>query len=259
MKFEPKRLIDEQHAASELGTALRQARAVAGGEARTEQLWQKLQKSTSLNAPLLAAPASTVTAAKTWTVLGALTLCVLGGVYMAWGTSPLAVPRAAPKATLNLSAASAPQPAAAERSEPVVVHEELNAVQNSEPSAPRHRVRREHGFVQRTVLSAGQAESEVALLTRAEQALDRSPTRALQVLQEHAQRFPSGMLVQEREILRIDAEMALGRGPAAAARARELLKRFPDSAHRHRFALLLGSQKKTEGAHKMAGQPIPTE
>jgi hypothetical protein len=56
------------------------------------------------------------------------------------------------------------------------------------------------------------------------------PARALQRANEHAARFPRGVLVQEREVLAIQALRKLGRSAEADRRAQSFAKAFPGSA-----------------------------
>ena len=56
------------------------------------------------------------------------------------------------------------------------------------------------------------------------------PARALQRANEHAARFPGGVLVQEREVLAIQALRKLGRSAEADRRAQAFAKAFPGSA-----------------------------
>jgi hypothetical protein len=58
------------------------------------------------------------------------------------------------------------------------------------------------------------------------------PESALVVAQEHATRFPAGALVQEREIVEIQALKQLGNGPEARRKAASFEQKFPDSPHR---------------------------
>jgi hypothetical protein len=62
--------------------------------------------------------------------------------------------------------------------------------------------------------------AEVALLREAKLA---APARRLELLAEHARRFPGGAFAAERALLEIDARCALGEDD----RARELAARFP--------------------------------
>ncbi|HTN90230.1 MAG TPA: hypothetical protein VL242_41430, partial [Sorangium sp.] len=86
--------------------------------------------------------------------------------------------------------------------------------------------------------AAGEAETEVQLLYRAQGALAADAGSALALTVEHARRFPTGALGQEREIIAIRALLALGRAAEARARAASLLERFPGSAYRGRLESL---------------------
>ncbi|WP_433926452.1 hypothetical protein AB3662_26385 [Sorangium cellulosum] len=83
-----------------------------------------------------------------------------------------------------------------------------------------------------------EAETEVQLLHRAQDALATDAGSALALTTEHARRFPAGALGQEREIIAIRALLALGRAAEARARAASLLERFPGSAYRGRLESL---------------------
>ncbi|WP_438044526.1 hypothetical protein [Sorangium sp. So ce128] len=82
------------------------------------------------------------------------------------------------------------------------------------------------------------AETEVQLLHRAQDALATDAASSLALTVEHARRFPTGALGQEREIIAIRALLALGRAAEARARAASLLERFPGSAYRGRLESL---------------------
>ncbi|WP_437736499.1 hypothetical protein [Sorangium sp. So ce1335] len=86
--------------------------------------------------------------------------------------------------------------------------------------------------------AADEAETEVQLLHRAQDALATDAGSALALTLEHARRFPTGALGQEREIIAIRALLALGRAAEARARAASLLERFPGSAYRGRLESL---------------------
>ena len=75
---------------------------------------------------------------------------------------------------------------------------------------------------------------EVALLSRASsELLAARPAAALQALDEHARRFPDGVLSQERAAARARALCALGRTKEGQA---ELAKLTPGSPHAARAA-----------------------
>ena len=85
--------------------------------------------------------------------------------------------------------------------------------------------------------------AEVALLERAQRSLDVEPREAVAITAEHRKAFPRGALVQEREMLAIDALLRLGDRAAAERRARAFERAFPSSSHRARLADLLSSRR----------------
>jgi outer membrane protein assembly factor BamD (BamD/ComL family) len=60
------------------------------------------------------------------------------------------------------------------------------------------------------------------------------------VTEAHAAQFPDGSLSQEREVVAIQALLALGRPEDARARAARFAQRWPGSAHLRRIEVLLG-------------------
>lgn len=98
-----------------------------------------------------------------------------------------------------------PGPSAAERAGPSV----------AEPSKPGNQIRQ-----------------EVALLSKAQTALSRGkPQEALEALSEHAQRFPRGVLSEERAATRARTLCALGRTQEAATALKAMEKLNPSSAY----------------------------
>jgi hypothetical protein len=87
------------------------------------------------------------------------------------------------------------------------------------------------------------SQDELALVARAQAALARTPGAALSIVGEHERRFPEGALVQEREVIAIDALLRLGRQADAEARATRFHQRFPTSAHGRRVDVLLEVRK----------------
>ncbi len=87
------------------------------------------------------------------------------------------------------------------------------------------------------------AESESALLQRAQRALGSSPSAALTLAGEHAARYPAGMLAQEREVIAISALVGMGRTGEARSRAAAFLAAHPRSAHRPRIEGLVPGVK----------------
>lgn len=84
-------------------------------------------------------------------------------------------------------------------------------------------------------------EEEARLLHRAQDELAASPARTLATCQEHARRFPRGLLAQEREVLAIDALVRLGRRGEATRRAETFSRAYPSSSHRRRIDALLAA------------------
>lgn len=83
------------------------------------------------------------------------------------------------------------------------------------------------------------APSEPALLGQAQAALSRNAALALSLSEQHRAWYPRGMLVQEREVIAIEALQRLGRKAEASARAARFLKAFPASAHRSKIESLV--------------------
>jgi hypothetical protein len=82
--------------------------------------------------------------------------------------------------------------------------------------------------------------TEAALLRAAQSLVKTDPRRALALTEEHRRRFPNGVLVQEREVLAIEALSRMGSSNAAETRARDFGRQYPGSAH----------EKKVEAATK---------
>lgn len=82
---------------------------------------------------------------------------------------------------------------------------------------------------------AASTANESVLLNMARSALRSNPRHALALTQEHVKRFANGALVQEREVIAIEALSRLGQLDAARARARDFERRFPGSAHQSKI------------------------
>ena len=80
----------------------------------------------------------------------------------------------------------------------------------------------------------------MTLLREAQHAIDAAPATALARCEEHARHYPRGSLVQEREVLAIDALLRLGRRAEAEQRAARFEGEHPGSAYGRRIATLLG-------------------
>jgi hypothetical protein len=82
---------------------------------------------------------------------------------------------------------------------------------------------------------AKSGETEVELLERAQAALSERPRDALALTREHRRRFPRGVLVQEREVIAIDALKRLGEERAASDKAAAFEERYRGSVHQNRL------------------------
>ncbi|WP_438023385.1 hypothetical protein [Sorangium sp. So ce233] len=83
------------------------------------------------------------------------------------------------------------------------------------------------------------AETELGLLQRAQEALAARPAEALALADAHLARFPGGALAQEREVIAVGALKALGRDGEALARANRFIASHPSSAYRRRLEILV--------------------
>jgi hypothetical protein len=82
--------------------------------------------------------------------------------------------------------------------------------------------------------------TERGLVERARRALADDPARALDLANLADDTYPSGSLVQEREVVAIEALVHLGRIDEARARGEHFLRRFPGSVHERHVEALLG-------------------
>jgi hypothetical protein len=175
-----------------------------------------------------------------WKATGALAGLVVAGAGTFFALRPepaaIAVPAAsATPATVAAVAAPAAPAAVAENplpsptstsTEQPKAHDSEESPGVTPPRAPSSR---------RTAPRAGDALArEVALLSRASSELHAArPAAALQALNEHARRFPAGVLAQERAAARARALCELGRTSEAQV---ELAKLTPGSPHAARAA-----------------------
>lgn len=86
------------------------------------------------------------------------------------------------------------------------------------------------GLARRAARVVAPSPDELLLLQGARAAVAAADfTTARDALQEHARRFPSGQLAEEREALRVKTLLGLGRSQEARQAARAFEARFPDS------------------------------
>lgn len=86
---------------------------------------------------------------------------------------------------------------------------------------------------------APERPSELALLAQARRVLRSSPAQTLRLTTEHQEHFGAGALVEEREVLAIEALVRLGRHSQATSRSERFARRYPRSIHAGRIAAVL--------------------
>jgi hypothetical protein len=102
----------------------------------------------------------------------------------------------------------------------------------------------------RPTAARGDSATEIALITRAQSLLDLQPSAALTVLLEHEREFPRGILAEERDVLRVEAERALGRTPQAIAHAKAFCAQYPNSPQTRTLEHWLAAQISAATDHK---------
>jgi len=75
------------------------------------------------------------------------------------------------------------------------------------------------------------SESEVSLLERAKASLDADPEGALALANQHASRFPKGMLEQEAEVIAVEALARAGHLDLATDRLAKFRAHFANSVY----------------------------
>jgi hypothetical protein len=148
--------------------------------------------------------------------------------------APSPPPEASPAAAEEAPAAApdAPSPAAPSLDAPSVASD-ADAARNRALGAGRARAAR------RTPAAQAQPESslavELAMLQRARRALNAENGRlALGIVEELDERFPKGVLVEERSATRILSLCQLERAAEAKQAARDFLERYPSSVYAER-------------------------
>ena len=281
---EPRRL-REQQPDSELARALHEA-GTLGSERRINRAWESMQLA------LGRVPADRIAdggrgggktsggqlRGKGWVVISALV--AVGAAYwmsrpqepspspiQSQSQSPIQSQSPSPIPSQSPSPSPSPIPSPIATLTPIQIQTPIQIptptptqIQTQTP-IPHARSTRPHSRA--TADRAPQVNDELALLTRAQDALARSPETALSLLAEHEQRFAHGLLVEEREVLRIDAERALGRADSAAERAQAFVTRFPRSPQRPRLQAWLSArshdQEPSAAPNKSQPELIPSE
>ena len=219
---DPPRLFDSTDAPAGLRAALSKARADVGTDAHVAKLAARLGP---LLGPVAPPPAPIAATAAGATKLGLVALALIaagGGALLL--SAPQPSPPSAPTKSAPLVAAPAPLPTprVSEEPRPLVAEPPPADSAAPKPSLPS-----------KPVPPAQPSEAE--LLEQARAAIKSDPASALQRANEHAARFPRGVLVQEREVLAIQALRKLGRDAQADRRAAAFAKAFPGSAFQRKL------------------------
>jgi hypothetical protein len=168
-----------------------------------------------------------------WLVAGALTAgpSTAPPASIEDGPAPVGVEAIAPPAPAPSAASSGVSPVAAVEPDAAAptANEAGADTRGSSAAAPRPRAA---ARVHRPQLSS---LAEAELLQRAQAALGTDPAAALALARRHQRSFRRGALVQEREVIAIEALKRLGRHDAASARAAAFERRYHGSLHRSRI------------------------
>jgi hypothetical protein len=149
------------------------------------------------------------------------------------------VKRSAPRRPVVSSARAGSAPAT------IAAHAAAPGPEPELPPAPQEPVTRETASSSVAAAAASVPDSrervpvaldEAALLRKARSLAKDDPRAALQLVAEHERRFPSGMLVQERELLAVELLHTLSRERESRARLQAFRARFPDSIYLRRSA-----------------------
>jgi hypothetical protein len=201
--------------------------------------------------------ASGVVAYKLWAALSGV-VAVSGVALLIWGTRapgaplhadavgvPVAAEHELARAVGGVLVTSGGHPIAQPLLVPAVEAVVPELIANASHSTARASVRRRQLSAEdtpRAPVVGGKldAQAELAILNRAQDALAHAPTRALLLAEDHARAFPNGVFAQEREVIAIEALIKLQRSDAATARGRAFLSVFPTSTHAPRVQQMLG-------------------
>jgi hypothetical protein len=180
---------------------------------------------------------STGSSFRAWLTGGMLLAAASGGVLL-WGRSnmdtsnhqeersPAIPPEVSPSVSPTEERTDTEPQELAET--PSDVHENTSATPPQRTTRPTKRSRIQEP-------EASNPAPEHVLLSEARQALPGDPSRALSLSESHRQHYPNGLLAPEREMIAIDALLALGRESEARARAAGVLRRWPGSSHAARI------------------------
>jgi hypothetical protein len=145
-----------------------------------------------------------------------------------------------------------PTPARSERlrPEPVAVSPRPRAIVLARQPAPLRSTAKQVG---------SQADEELVLLGRAQRALPKDPELALAFVREHEQRYPNGLLGEEREAVAVSALWEIGRRDEARRRAGRFAEEHPRSTYLGRMQRMLAPPvdgKTTDKEGEVSPSPV---
>lgn len=242
---DPRRLVEGDAAFAEIEPGLRRARERGPSAEQAARMRAALGLTPVPAAPSQLQPKQPAPARSGWLKLIAGGLLVIGVALGIWRSSvrgphlepPIATtPQPAPQLAPT-QVAPAPAPSAAPAATPPLPLERSGVAGAASVHAHRTapRVNRSAAVAE----AAADPGAELVLLRRAKADARSAPAHALELVAEHEQRFPNGVLVEEREVIAIEALLASGQRAASEARAARFFARFPNSAHARRVHALL--------------------
>ena len=200
----------------------------------------------------------------TWIKLSLLVALGIGAAFLAQralrNTPPDAVVSAAPRQAQSTPAPDSQLQPQAEAPPAEPAHAIESAGSAGTPARRHHAAGAERAVAERGAQPDDLRDpaAELALLKRAKAHARSAPQRALALVAEHEQRFANGALVQEREVIAIEALLAGGDRDAAEQRAARFFERFADSAHTRRVRALLGTPPAALSDTKSGVAPHPS-
>lgn len=227
---DPSRLSDSPAEPAGLRESLRAASADVGSDAQLARLADRLGPLLGPVAPLAPAAAASKALGLKLGLAGAALVMAGGGAWLLASSPPSPALSAAAPTQARPDPAPGPAAVVAPPAAPLDPSPSVEEPPKPLPSAANHA----KGSAKPSPAVAQPTEAE--LLEQARSALKADPARALQRANEHAARFPRGVLVQEREVLAIQALRRLGRSAEAERRAEVFTKAFPGSAFARKLA-----------------------
>lgn len=100
-----------------------------------------------------------------------------------------------------------------------------------------------------------ETSAELALLEQAHRALASAPTHALASIAAHERRFPASQYAQERELMAIEALLALNQIERARVHGERFLAQYPRSSHGRKVRSLIAAPR--VAAARDAGAAVP--